>query len=71
MSLILCIFHFQISKRLMKSFEKKMERDPFESKNIEPTQKLELNEEQQNAYDAICNSMDELLFSEFLNSIFG
>lgn len=49
--------------------EKKMERDPFESKNIEPTQKLELNEEQQNAYDAICNSMDDLLFSEFL--IFG
>ncbi len=46
--------------------EKKIERDPFEFKNIERTTKLELTEEQANAFNAICDSMDDMLFSEFL-----
>ena len=46
--------------------EKKIERDPFEFKNIERTTKLELTEEQENAFNAICDSMDDMLFSEFL-----
>ena len=46
--------------------EKKIERDPFEFKNIERTTKLELTEEQEKAFNAICDSMDDMLFSEFL-----
>ena len=46
--------------------EKKIERDPFEGKNVERTQKLVLTEEQQNAFDTISNWMDDMLFSEFL-----
>ena len=49
--------------------EKKIERDPFEGKDIERTEKLKLNKEQQEAFDIICDSMDDMLFSEFL--IFG
>ncbi len=48
---------------------KKIERNPFEEKNIEKTEKLKLNKEQQEAFDIISDSMDEMLFSEFL--IFG
>lgn len=46
--------------------EKKVERDPFEGKNIERTTKLELTQEQQNGFNAICESMEDMLFSEFL-----
>ena len=46
--------------------EKKVERDPFEFKDIQRTEKLKLTDEQQSAYDAICDSMDDMLFSEFL-----
>lgn len=46
--------------------EKKIERDPFLSKDIEKTEKLELNAEQRKAFTQICDSMDEMLFSEFL-----
>ncbi len=49
--------------------EKKVERDPFEFKDIERTGKLKLTSEQQSAFDTICDSMDDMLFSEFL--IFG
>ena len=49
--------------------EKKVERDPFEFKDIQKTEKLKLNDEQQKAFDNICDSMDDMLFSEFL--IFG
>ena len=49
--------------------EKKIDRDPFEGKNIERTEKLKLTKEQQEAFDTICDSMDDMLFSEFL--IFG
>ena len=49
--------------------EKKVERDPFEFKNVERTEKLKLNAEQQQAFKAICDSMDDMLFSEFL--LFG
>ena len=46
--------------------EKKIERDPFEGKDVERTEKLVLTEEQQNAFDTISNWMDDMLFSEFL-----
>ena len=49
--------------------QKKIDRDPFEGKNIERTEKLKLTKEQQEAFDTICDSMDDMLFSEFL--IFG
>ena len=46
--------------------EKKVERDPFEFKEVERTNKLTLTEEQANAFNTICDSMDDMLFSEFL-----
>ena len=46
--------------------EKKIERDPFFSKDVERTEKLELTTEQNNAFIQICEAMDEMLFSEFL-----
>lgn len=46
--------------------EKQVERNPFETKEIEKSFKLELNEEQQKAYDSISYAMDDCLFSEFL-----
>lgn len=49
--------------------EKKIERDPFEFKDIQRTEKLKLTSEQQIAFNTICDSMDDMLFSEFL--IFG
>lgn len=46
--------------------EKKVERDPFEFKEVEKTTKLILTEEQQNAFEAVADAMDDMLFSEFL-----
>ena len=46
--------------------EKKIERDPFLSKDIERTEKLELTDEQSNSFTQISDAMDEMLFSEFL-----
>lgn len=46
--------------------EKQVERNPFENKQIEKTEKLVLNKEQQNAYDMIAEAMEDMLFSEFL-----
>lgn len=50
----------------LEMIEKQIERDPFENKEIVKTEKLELNQEQQIAYDEIADSMDDMLFSEFL-----
>ena len=49
--------------------ERKVERNPFEGKDIPKTEKLKLNKEQQDAFNIISDSMDDMLFSEFL--IFG
>lgn len=46
--------------------EKKIERDPFEFKDIERTKKLMLTKEQENALNNVVDSMDDMLFSEFL-----
>lgn len=46
--------------------ERKVERDPFEGKEVEKSEKLKLTDEQQNAFDVICDAMDDMLFSEFL-----
>ena len=46
--------------------ERKAYRNPFENKHIAKTEKLKLTDEQQHAYDSICESMEDKLFSEFL-----
>ena len=49
--------------------EKQVERNPFVNKNIKKDNDLILTEEQQNAYNTICEAIDDHLFSEFL--LFG
>lgn len=56
-------------KEYVEYIEKKIERNPFEFKDIERTEKLPLTAEQEKAYNIICDSIDDMLFSEFL--IFG
>lgn len=52
--------------------EKKIERDPFFSKDIKRTEKLTLTNEQKKAFNQISEAMDEMLFSEFLiNGVTG
>ena len=46
--------------------EKKIERNPLTHKKIEKTQKLELTEEQKNAYNLIANSMQQNKHEQFL-----
>lgn len=46
--------------------QKQVERNPFENKEIKRTEKLQLTSEQQAAYDTIVDSMEDVLFSEFL-----
>lgn len=46
--------------------QKQVERNPFKNKKIESTRKLVLTEEQKRAFDVISDSMDDMLFSEFL-----
>lgn len=49
--------------------EQAVERNPFEHKVIAKDRDLILNEEQEKAYQAICNSMEDSFYSEFL--LFG
>ena len=56
-------------KGYLEIVQKKVDRNPFEGKNVKRTEKLVLNKEQQNAYETIRESLEEKLFSEFL--IFG
>lgn len=46
--------------------EKKVERDPFQNKKIQKTDNLVLIQEQNNAYNAISDSIDDYMNSEFL-----
>ena len=46
--------------------EKQIERNPFINKNIVKTEKLELNNEQKNAFKEINNSIKNNIFEEFL-----
>ena len=46
--------------------EKKVERNPLENKQIEKTEKLELNEEQQTAFETINKAVKENRYEEFL-----
>lgn len=50
----------------LEMIQKQVERNPFENKKIEKTKKLQLTEQQQCAYDTIIDSMEDMLFSEFL-----
>lgn len=49
--------------------EKQVERNPFMHKVIQADQDLVLTSEQNQAYQTICNSMEDYLYSEFL--LFG
>ena len=49
--------------------EKQVERNPFLHKAVKASLDLVLNEEQQKAYDTICEAMEDHLYSEFL--LFG
>ena len=46
--------------------EKKIERDPLQNKEIERTEKLELTEEQENAFNKINQAIQEDRYEEFL-----
>ena len=50
-------------------YEKQIERNPFINKQIKPSNKLKLNEEQRKAYEKIEEAIDDKMNSEFL--IFG
>ena len=67
-----------VSRAVLKSLEKKgylefvekqVERNPFLHKDVKKTENLRLNEEQQKAFDTICEAMDDCFYSEFL--LFG
>lgn len=68
----------EVSKEIMKTlekngyieiYEKQIERNPFINKEIKPTTKLKLTEEQQIAYDKIEEAIDDKMNAEYL--IFG
>lgn len=68
----------EVSKSIMKTlekngyieiYEKQIERNPFINKEIEPTTKLKLTEEQQIAFDKIEEAIDDKMNAEYL--IFG
>ena len=46
--------------------EKQVERDPFQNKSIQKTNNLKLTEEQESAYQAVADSIDDYMNSEFL-----
>lgn len=46
--------------------EKEIERNPFLNKEVEITEKIQLNEEQSEAYEAIKTSMDKQEYQEYL-----
>lgn len=50
-------------------YESAVERNPFMHKVVETTEKLRLTEEQNNAYSAVADSIDDMMNSEFL--LFG
>ena len=52
--------------KYLEIIEKQVERDPLKNKNIIKTSNLKLNEEQQNAYNKIADSIDDYMNSEFL-----
>lgn len=53
-------------KGYIEIIEKQVERNPFLNKNIERTNKLELTEEQQTAYQEVEKAIDNKEFKEFL-----
>ena len=50
----------------IRMYEKVLQRDPFINKKINKTSNLVFNEEQQKAYNAISDSIDDYMNSEFL-----
>ena len=46
--------------------EKKIERDPLKNKEVEKTKHLQLNEEQQEAYEKVKNKIKDSQYKEFL-----
>jgi len=60
------VIHTLCKNGYFEVIEKQIERNPFENKHIEKTEKLVLTGQQQNAYDTIVDSIEDMLFSEFL-----
>lgn len=46
--------------------QEQIDRNPFQNRNIEKTSKLKLNDEQQNAYDKVSNSIENNEYKEYL-----
>lgn len=63
------VVHTLEKNGLVEIIEKQVERNPFINKNIKKDADLMLTKEQQNAYETICDSMEDHLYSEFL--LFG
>lgn len=55
-----------VKKGYIKICRHKIERNPLERKKIEKSNKLNLNDEQQYAYDKICSAINKNLFKQFL-----
>ena len=58
-----------IKNGYLEIIEQQVERNPFEHKVLAKDKDLKLTEEQEQAYQAIGNSMDDYFYSEFL--LFG
>ena len=55
-----------VKKGYLEIVEKKIERDPLEGKNIEKTNKLELTDEQQIAFEKVKAQMEKEEYKSFL-----
>ena len=54
------------NKGYIEVVEEKVERNPFNNKEIKPTHNLELTEEQQKAFDKVNNSIKNSVYKQFL-----
>ena len=55
-----------IKNKYLELVEKKIERNPLNSKNVNVTQKLKLTDEQQNAFNAVSKEIDNSGYKQFL-----
>ena len=55
-----------IKNKYLELVEKKIERNPLNSKNVDITQKLKLTDEQQNAFNAVSKEIDNSEYKQFL-----
>ena len=60
------ILNTLIKNKYLELVEKKIERNPLNSKNVNVTQKLKLTDEQQNAFNAVSKEIDNSGYKQFL-----